>query len=129
MASVPGALAAPVVHRPPLNIISILFSACLEKEHGGGNRVCLVESLGLTCTSITLLLAADSPKMWLQCHPGHSYRPSAASQYDSQPAWQRSIKGVIVSRCLVESLSLTCVSITLLSVADSPEMWLQYLER
>ena len=84
--------------------------------------ICLLESLVLTCASIAFLSVADSRKMWLQCLPGHSCRPSIASQYYSLPAWKRITEEVIVSSCLVESLSLTCASITLFSVADSPKM-------
>ena len=49
----------------PIDRLSTLFPARLEEGHRGGNRLCLVESLGVACVSITLLSVADSPKMWL----------------------------------------------------------------
>ena len=69
-----------------IDCLSILFLACLKEEHRGGNNLCLVESLGLRCVSITFLSVADSRKMWLQFLPDRSCRPSTASQYYSPSA-------------------------------------------
>ena len=66
--------------------LSILFPVRLDEEHRGDNNLCLVEPLGVTCASRTLLLVVDSPKMWLQYLLGHSCRPSIASQYYSLSA-------------------------------------------
>ena len=75
--------------------LSILFAARLDERHKGGNHLCLVESLGLTCAAIALLLVANSPKIWLQCLRGHSRRPSVASRNYSLPALTSGTKEAI----------------------------------
>ena len=75
--------------------LSISFFVCLKEGHRGGNRLCLVGLLGLTCALVILLSVADSPKMWLQCLLGYSCRPLIASRYYSLSAWRESVETVI----------------------------------
>ena len=93
----------------------------MEEVHRGGNRLCLVEPLGLACGSITRLSVADTtPRcgcsaslvmsigrlsiLFLVCLEG--------SNRGGNPL------------CLAESLGLACAWITLLPVKGIPKMWL-----
>ena len=84
-----------------------------------------LEEVSVPKLQIALLSVADSPKMWLYFLPGHSCRPSVTSQYCSLHAWERGIGRITVF--LVESLGLTCASVTLMSIVHSPKMWMHVL--
>ena len=83
----------------------------------------------LACVSITLLSVADTPKMWLQYLACSSCSVSAASQISFHVRLEKRHRAVRGGRpfCLVESLGLVGVSVTLLVVVDSPKVWMYCL--
>ena len=97
----------------------MLFHARLGEGHGGGNHLCLVEDLELTCGSVTLLSVADrssvgSSQPWdVGMVPLQSLLSSINRLSILIPACLREGHRGGNRLCLVESLDLTCVSIAL----------------
>ena len=100
--------------------LSILFPVSLEEVHRGGNCLCLVESPGLTCASVALPSVVDSAQDLAVASPW-SFLSSIDRLSILFPVRLEEGHREGNCLCLIESLGLTCASIAVPLVADSPE--------